>query len=123
MFNGNYLKQLRTDKNLTQNELGEILGVTKSSICCYEKGTRTPTLENVLDMSKFFGVKVEILFDDEKGIVEQTVKERKYKMNLSDAEIIFMRKLRTNKEVASAILEEPNKFIKLVKQDIKKRKK
>lgn len=120
MFNGNKLKQLRNGKKLTQKELGEVLGVTKSSICCYEKGTRTPTLENLLDISKFFGIKVETLFDNDNNIIEQTFKGKKYKMNLSDEEIAFIKKLRRNKLVANAVLEDPNKFIKLVKKDIKK---
>ena len=35
MINGKRLKELRKAKGLTQTELGDILGVSKSSICCY----------------------------------------------------------------------------------------
>ena len=38
------LKELRMESGLTQRELGERVNVTKVSICCYENGTRVPTL-------------------------------------------------------------------------------
>ena len=46
MIIGNRLKKLRLSKGLNQQELGDLIGVTKVSICGYENGTRTPNLEN-----------------------------------------------------------------------------
>ena len=37
------LKELRTNKNLAQKEVGAIIGVSDSSIRKYESGDRTPT--------------------------------------------------------------------------------
>lgn len=45
MFNGQKLKQIRKARGLTQSELGKLIGVTKVSICGYETGNRTPSLE------------------------------------------------------------------------------
>lgn len=45
MLNGNRLREVRKAKGLTQTELGELIGVGKSAICCYEKGTRNLLLE------------------------------------------------------------------------------
>ena len=42
------LKELRINSGLTQRELGERVNVTKVSICCYENGTRTPTLDTLI---------------------------------------------------------------------------
>ena len=50
MLNGNRLREVRKAKGLTQTELGELIGVGKSAICCYEKETRNPTLEAVIEM-------------------------------------------------------------------------
>ena len=47
MFKGDRLRALRKQKHLTQTELGEMLGLDKSTICCYEKETRQPPLENI----------------------------------------------------------------------------
>ena len=34
------IKELRKEKDLTQEDLGKLINVTKVSICCYENGTR-----------------------------------------------------------------------------------
>ena len=50
------LKELRKEVGLTQKQLGEMVGVTKVSICCYENGTRTPTLDTLIDLANSLGV-------------------------------------------------------------------
>lgn len=37
MLKGNRLRDARKRKKLTQEELGNLVGVGKSAICCYEK--------------------------------------------------------------------------------------
>ena len=43
MIVGERIKEARLTKNMSQQELGDKMGVTKVSISGYEKGTRTPT--------------------------------------------------------------------------------
>lgn len=45
MFNGQKLREIRKTRGLTQSELGKFIGVTKVSVCGYETGNRTPSLE------------------------------------------------------------------------------
>ena len=45
MLIGKRIKDMRLEKGLSQQELGDLLGVTKVSVCGYENGTRTPSLE------------------------------------------------------------------------------
>ena len=45
MINGELIKNIRIERGLSQEELGNLLGVTKVSVCGYERGTRTPTME------------------------------------------------------------------------------
>ena len=55
------LKELRQKAGLTQSELGKMVGVTKVSICCYENGTRTPTLDTlVIDSSKLYSSSISL---------------------------------------------------------------
>ena len=61
MLNGNRLREVRKKRGLTQTELGELIGVGKSAICCYEKETRNPTLEAVIEMIHVFGVSADYL--------------------------------------------------------------
>ena len=50
MIIGERIKMARKNKELTQQELGDILGVSKVSICGYENGTRVPTVENFVQL-------------------------------------------------------------------------
>jgi transcriptional regulator with XRE-family HTH domain len=45
MIIGERIKKERIKRNLSQQQLGDMLGVSKVSICGYETGTRTPTME------------------------------------------------------------------------------
>ena len=45
MLIGKRIKELRLERKMSQQELGDMIGVTKVSICGYENGTRTPFLK------------------------------------------------------------------------------
>ena len=51
---GKRIKELRLKNGLTQKQLGDLINVTKVSICCYENGTRTPTLDTLHQLSNYF---------------------------------------------------------------------
>ncbi len=52
---GNNLAQLRTNKNITQIELGVELDLSGTAISRYERGLDEPSLDTVLKLAKFFG--------------------------------------------------------------------
>ena len=45
MLIGKRVKEARLKKGLSQQQVADALGVSKVSVCGYEKGTRTPSLE------------------------------------------------------------------------------
>lgn len=53
---GNNIKYLRRRKNMTQEQLGNLLQVTKVSICCYENGARVPSLDTLIKLADIFEV-------------------------------------------------------------------
>jgi transcriptional regulator with XRE-family HTH domain len=55
------LKELRVEKNLTQEELGEKLNLTKANISKYETGRIEPNLETLNYLSEFFDVSIDFL--------------------------------------------------------------
>ena len=61
MFKGDRLKLLRREKGLSQQTLANMVGASKSLICCYESGKRTPSLENVIAFIQIFGVNADYL--------------------------------------------------------------
>jgi len=61
MLIGKRLKELRLTNGLTQDDLGKILNVSKSTICFYEKEVRIPSLQNLIDISDYFEVTIDYL--------------------------------------------------------------
>lgn len=55
------LKQLRKAKNLTQKELADEIGTTRSRISMYELGEREPDFESLEMLADFFNVDTDYL--------------------------------------------------------------
>lgn len=56
--------QFRKKAGLTQAELAETLNVSRQSISKWEMGIATPDIENILALSKLFGVSVDYLINE-----------------------------------------------------------
>lgn len=50
------LKLIRTDKNMSQDEFGKVIGISRSQIGCYEKGIREITERSINDICREFNV-------------------------------------------------------------------
>ncbi|WP_064965994.1 XRE family transcriptional regulator [Tenacibaculum ovolyticum] len=55
------IKHLRTLKKLTQEALAEKLSVTRSRISSYEENRSSPTIEFLIDFSKYFKLPIDII--------------------------------------------------------------
>lgn len=55
------LMTLRKDLKLTQKALGEAVGLTTRMIQYYESGEKRPDLDNLVNLSTFFGVSIDYL--------------------------------------------------------------
>lgn len=58
----NQIKKLRIEKNITQEELGHVLNVSRQTIIAIEKGNYTPSLLLAMQTAKFFKLPVEKIF-------------------------------------------------------------
>lgn len=61
-FNRYKLKQLRIKHNLTQQQLGELLGYKNNSICQIENGKRNMSIEKVVELAELFDISIDELF-------------------------------------------------------------
>lgn len=63
---GERIKELRERRNMTQDELGDVLGVGKSTIARYESGrVENIKRKTIKDMAELFGVRPSYLMDME----------------------------------------------------------
>ena len=58
----NYVQDFRIKVKVTQEELGNALGVTRQTIIAIEKGNYTPSVLLALKIAKYFNTTVEKLF-------------------------------------------------------------
>ena len=82
---GTTLKDLRTQSDLTQQQLADLLGITKSTVSYYEKGDRTPSPEILIQLASIFHVSTDYLLGIEKtsyldtqGLTEDDVRILRY---------------------------------------------
>ena len=59
------LKELRTEKGVSQQELGKILNATKMAISHWESGHSEPSISQLIILSSFFDVSIDFLVGKE----------------------------------------------------------
>ena len=92
MLLGQRIKTLRKENNLTQEELGKLINVTKVSICCYEKETRIPTLETLVALANVFKVDINYFIGNDKYAVADN--DKNYGMYVAKEELEFITEIR-----------------------------
>jgi len=89
MLIGRRIKELRIKKGLSQQQLGEIIGVTKVSVCGYENGSRVPSLETFEQMAELFGTTTDYLLGREIMIKDSNTREIVGSMSEDDVNLIL----------------------------------
>lgn len=111
------LKELRKEMGLTQKELGEKIGVTKVSICCYENGTRTPTLDTLIDLANTLNVELTYLLGIDHFVVAEN--DKSCAINLAKDEIEIIRELRMHIKLYERLLEEPKRTMDYIEKKMR----
>lgn len=60
------LISLRKERNMTQQEIADLLGITRSFYGMIETGDRNPTLDLAKRIAELFNVNIEEIFFDQK---------------------------------------------------------
>jgi transcriptional regulator with XRE-family HTH domain len=117
MFNGSRLRKLRIDKNLSQQNLADMLGVSKSLISCYESGKRNPSIENIISFMQIFNVTSDYLLGADNLIKVSSNKKEEYKI-LTNEEVIFLNEIKKDKLVYDILFTEPKRGAELIKNKL-----
>ena len=117
MIKGDRLRRLRIDKGLNQQKLADMVGVSKSSISCYEKETRSPKSETIIDFIQIFGVNADYLLGSDTIVKVVEDKKRPFRA-LTKEELIFLDELKKNEMIYEILLEDPKKCAELIKRKI-----
>ena len=63
---GNFLKQLRKDKGLTQEQLAELFYVSSRTVSRWETGSNMPELSILIELADFYEVDIREILDGER---------------------------------------------------------
>lgn len=63
---GNFLKELRKEREFTQEQLAEHFGVSRRTVSLWETGSNMPDLDLLMEMSDFYEVDLRELLDGER---------------------------------------------------------
>jgi len=95
---GENIKRLRRDRNITQEALAEILGVSCAAVSKWERGDTYPDITLIFPLADFFGVSVDDLLGYNRARAEAEIGEifRKhhalFRANKTEEMICLMRK-------------------------------
>ena len=79
---GNFLKELRKAKNITQEELANHLNVSRKSVSRWETGTNMPDLDILIELSKFYDVNIDETVSNVAAISDNTLNTIKRRMHI-----------------------------------------
>ena len=102
---------------MTQKELGDAINVTKVSICCYEKGTRVPSLETLIDISNLFKVDLNYLIGNDTYVVSEN--NQSYGIKMSNEEIALIKELRKHIDIYLKLIDDPQRMLELIDKKIR----
>ena len=117
MFSGQRLREARIEKGFTQEQLGDIVGVTKGSISLYESNKRTPKLEIVLELMYALGVSADYLLGADVIVEVKDLEEPKYRLFTED-EVKFIEELRKDDFIYNVLFQDPKSGIEIIKNRI-----
>ena len=115
-MNGKRLKELRIKKGLSQQKLGDLIGVTKVSICGYENGTRIPTIENLIKLSDTLEITIDYLLGREVTVMNE--ENKSYIGSISHEDVCFIMELRHYPNLYSKLLKDSKRSANLINKKL-----
>ena len=118
MFIGERLKEARINKKLSQQQLGDLMGVSKVSVCGYEKGNRTPNINNFLQLIDILEVSPDYLLGRDVFAVHDN--DEAYHHVLAKEDIEILKELKKNKKLYLMLYNDPKRTVELIVRKLNK---
>ena len=64
---GERLQQLRKEKQMSQEELGNLLLVSRQTVSLWENNQTVPTVDNLIRLKEIFGVSIDSILTDKEN--------------------------------------------------------
>lgn len=114
---GNRIREARKNLGLSQQAVADKIGVSKVTICWYESGERTPSLEKFLKLAEALNLSLDELVGQEINVVAEDETDYHIKLNKKDIEIITI--LKEKSEIYKKLYTDPKRTIELIERKLK----
>lgn len=114
MVSGLRLKNARIKQNMTQEQLGKLVGVSKATISLYESEKRNPKLETILEFMYVLGVSADYLLGADVIVEIKNAKTPKYR-TFTKEECEFIELLRKDELVYDILLQNAKRGYEVIK--------
>ena len=81
---GRFLKELRKEKELTQEQLAEQFGVSSRSVSRWENGNTMPELGILVELAEYYGVDIKEIIDGERKSESMNQEEKETLRKVAD---------------------------------------
>ena len=115
---GRKLKELRLEKKINQSELGEIIGISPSTVGMYERDQRFPDKDILGKLADYFEVSVDYLLG---RTVERNLNTEKTKLD-EGITTINAKKINIDEDLPDEAIDKINEYIRMVEMMYKSKK-
>ena len=115
---GKRLKEIRMQKGLSQQKLGDMIGVTKVSICGYENGTRVPTIDNLVKLADSLDTTIDYLLGREVTVMNE--ENKSYIGSISYEDVCLIMELRHYPNLYGKLLKDCKRSASLINKKLVK---
>ena len=115
---GRKLKELRLERKINQSELGEIIGISPSTVGMYERDQRFPDKDILSKIADYFEVSVDYLLGRTN---ERNLNKEKPKLD-PGIKTIAAHRININEDLPDEAIAKINDFIRMVENDYKNEK-
>jgi len=116
MVVGTRIKRMRMRHGISQQQLGDLIGVTKVSVCGYETGTRTPNVETLESIADAFGISIDYLLGREVPIIND--ENKKYVGSISVDDVMLIQELRHYPNLYNKIIKDVKRSVSIINKKI-----
>lgn len=117
MLIGERIRKERINKGLTQSELGKMLDVSKVSVCGYETGTRTPTVDTFLKLIEILDIKPDYALGLDIDVVAED--DANYHAVMAKEDMVIINELKQHRELYNKLCTDPKSTVDLISKKIK----
>lgn len=117
MLIGERIKSERIKKDLSQEQLGKLLGVSKVSVCGYETGNRIPNMATFIKLVDILDIDPNYLLGRDTNVIND--KDESYVIKMAKDDIIIVNEIKKNRVLYNRLCHDPSRTIELISRKIK----